>query len=92
MPVKRVRHAGGVSWVHYEENDFGEWSVAIEPEEILIDTHHGRDRPHIHDPGDDRRIPVRNLGSRETLHRVMLHLVHHGGVNLEALIEELGTP
>lgn len=92
MATKRLRHKGGVSKVTRSENQAGEWSVQVEPDNLLIDFFHKGMGPHVHDPKDyERRIVIGETTCARAYEIVVAHLEMRGGLEFEALLEELGT-
>lgn len=65
----------------------------VEPGGLLIDTFHGGPGAHVHDPDHpSRRHAIGTLGQDQCIHRVMLHLMHHGRLSFDDLVEELRRP
>lgn len=90
MVTKRIRHPGGMSWLTRKRNARGDWAVQVFPEGLLVDTFHTGMAAHLHDPADrNRRIPLGAIAEGDCVHRIILHLVHHGGIDVPALVEEL---
>lgn len=93
MSTKRLRHPGGTSWLVRQRNEVGEWSLYVAPENLIIDTFHRGLPAHVHDPTDlARRIPLGDLQEAECVHRVILHLMHNGRIELGDLVKELQCP
>jgi hypothetical protein len=74
-----------------KENEAGEWSVPVEPENVLIDNFHRGEGPHIHDPKDyGRRIWLGELSADEAYRRVVDHLERRASVEFRELVQERG--
>ncbi len=90
MRRKRLRHKGGSSAVTRIENKAGEWSIQVDPDNLLIDTFHRGIGVHVRDPADyNRRIPIGETSSEAVYRIVVAHFETNGGLNFESLLQEL---